>query len=70
MKVVNDNECGWINDLNRRTDIKTLKILFAIVSMREILNDEKNSNIHGNFITGYVCNNFLRPAVYHEKRKH
>jgi len=25
MKVVNDNECGWINDLNRRTDIKTLQ---------------------------------------------
>jgi glycine/D-amino acid oxidase-like deaminating enzyme len=25
MKVVNDNECGWINYLNRRTDIKTLR---------------------------------------------
>ena len=25
MEVVNDNSCGWINDLNPRTDIKSLQ---------------------------------------------
>ena len=24
MNIVNDNSCGWINDLNKRTNIKTL----------------------------------------------
>jgi ribulose 1,5-bisphosphate synthetase/thiazole synthase len=25
MEVINDNGCSWINDLNSRTNIKTLK---------------------------------------------
>ena len=25
MKIINDQKCSWINDLNPRTNIKTLK---------------------------------------------
>ena len=24
MKIINDNSCAWINDLNKRSNIKTL----------------------------------------------
>ena len=31
MKIINDKTCSWINDLDKRTNIKVLNLIYIVI---------------------------------------